>query len=41
MVGSYLGDERRLFFNFVKKNYSKILVTVIMTKTVLRPPVNK
>ena len=33
--------NRRLFFNFMQKNYSKILITVIMTKTVLRSPVNR
>ena len=34
-------DEMRLFFYFVQKNYSRILITVIMTKTVLRSPVNR
>ena len=41
MVCSYFSEERRLFSNFVQKNYYKILLTVIMTKTVLRSPVNR
>ena len=38
---SHFSEERRLFSNFVQKNYFKILITIIMTKTVLRSPVSR
>ena len=36
MVCSSFSEERQLFSNFVQKTYSKILITVIMAKPVLR-----